>query len=257
LLVGAQLFDRLESLKVSGSGLELTLSREIADLGAPKTAAVLETAGLTSYMDSYEFVHKELAEERYEGARIKSQDALVGRAASIARTQKLDVREVRRMFAEGQPLLRVLALGLMEGDLSLADGATILDAISDSRTANEQYHGLKLAELCWQGLTGSQRSDPRRGAGRPENGCRRHGWSASHGPSARAARRESVAAPSQSRRWWLVDPGSRMTARGRRRSEARGVVPAFIWRVRPALEGARRHRRASALRSARSAARRG
>src|SRR5262249_57033024 len=101
LLVGAQVLDRLESLKVSASGVELTLTREIADLGAPKTAALLETAGLTSYMASYEFIRDELlADEQYEGARIKLQDALVGRASAIARTQKLDVKEVRRMFAE-------------------------------------------------------------------------------------------------------------------------------------------------------------
>jgi hypothetical protein len=159
LLVGPLVLDRLESLKVSGGGLELQLSRGIADLGAPKTAELLETAGLTGYIESYEFIREELADERYEEARIKLQDALVDRAASIARTQKLDAKEVRRMFAEGQPLLRVLALGLIEGDLSLADELTILDAISEPRTANEQYHGLKLAELCWQGL-----GEPKRAA---------------------------------------------------------------------------------------------
>ena len=169
LLVGPRVLDRLESLKVSGSGVELSLSKEIADLGAPKTAALLETAGLTSYMASYEFVRDELADKQYKDARIKLQDALVDRAASIARTQKLDAKEVRRMFAEGQPLLRVLALGLMEGDPSLADASTILDAISAWRTPNEAYHGLKLAKFCWQSLTDSQqqtmlsvaRADPR------------------------------------------------------------------------------------------------
>jgi len=153
LLVAPRLLDRLESLKVSGSGVELSLSKEIANLGAPKTAALLETTGLTSYMQSYEFIREELTDEKYRGARVRLQDALVDRAASIARTQKLDANEVRRMFAEGQPLLRVLALGLMEGDPSLADAHTILDAISAPRMPNEQYHGLKLAQFCWTGLS--------------------------------------------------------------------------------------------------------
>jgi hypothetical protein len=158
LLVAPLVLDRLESLRVSGTGLELNLSREIADLGAPKTAERLETAGLTGYLQSYEFIRDELADQPYQEARIKLQDALVDRAASIARTQKLEAKEVRRIFAEGQPLLRVLALGLMEGDPSLADASIILDAVSASRTANEQYHGLKLAELCWQGLSNSQQA---------------------------------------------------------------------------------------------------
>ena len=47
----------------------------------------------------------------------------------------------------------------MEGDVSLADGASILDAISSSRTPNEQYHGLG-----WRGSAGRVLSEPDRAA---------------------------------------------------------------------------------------------
>jgi hypothetical protein len=54
-------------------------------------------------------------------------------------------------------MMRVLTLGLMQGDPSLADGATILSAIADSRSANEQFQGLKLALLCWHNLTKTEK----------------------------------------------------------------------------------------------------
>ncbi len=49
-------------------------------------------------------------------------------------------------------------MGLMKGDPSLADGATILAAIADPRSPGEQYQGLELAKLCWPQLSKSYRS---------------------------------------------------------------------------------------------------
>ncbi len=60
-------------------------------------------------------------------------------------------------------MMRVLILGLMEGDPSLADAVTIASAIADSRSGNEQYHGLKLALLCWRQLSKSERNALRAG----------------------------------------------------------------------------------------------
>lgn len=62
------------------------------------------------------------------------------------------------MFARGALVTRVLALGLMKGDPLLADGPTVLAAIADPRSANEQYHGMELAKACWSRLPGSYRS---------------------------------------------------------------------------------------------------
>jgi hypothetical protein len=158
LLVIPLVYHRLESVKVSATTVELTLSKAIAEAGAPKTAALLERSGLTGMVESYEFVRRELADPTFLNARIRLQDALVDQAAALSRTQKLDHKEVQRIFHDGSPLLRVLVLGLMEGDTSLADTAEIISAISDSRTANEQYHGLKLAELVWRNLSAGDRS---------------------------------------------------------------------------------------------------
>jgi hypothetical protein len=158
LLVSPLVVDRLESLEVGSGGVELKLSKAISDLGAPRAASQLETSGLTGFVESYEFIRRELQDDRYHDARLRLQDALVERAASLARTEKFDAAEVRRIFAEGSPLLRVLTLGLMEGDPSLSDGPSILSAIAGSRTANEQYHGLKLADMTWLRLTPGERA---------------------------------------------------------------------------------------------------
>jgi hypothetical protein len=69
----------------------------------------------------------------------------------------MNATEVRALFKNGSPMMRVLTLGLMQGDPSLADGPTIVSAIADSRSANEQFQGLTLALLCWHNLARSDR----------------------------------------------------------------------------------------------------
>ena len=91
-------------------------------------------------------LHTVLAGEDVRDARIRLQDHFVEAAAASALVQQYDAAEVQRLFREGPPVVRVLVLGLMLGDPSLADVETIVSAITDSRTANEQYQGLRLAE---------------------------------------------------------------------------------------------------------------
>jgi hypothetical protein len=157
LLVSPLIVGRVERLSVSASGLELQLSREISELGAPKTARVLDRTELAKFAESYAFIHEELSNPAYRNAKVHLQDLLVERAAAISRREKLNAAEVRALFKNGSPMMRVLTLGLMQGDPSLADGATILSAIADSRSANEQFQGLKLALLCWHNLTKAER----------------------------------------------------------------------------------------------------
>ena len=70
----------------------------------------------------------------------------------------MNATEVRALFKNGTPMMRVLTLGLMRGDPSLADELTIVSAIADSRSANEQFQGLTLALLCWHTLARSDRT---------------------------------------------------------------------------------------------------
>jgi hypothetical protein len=157
LLISAFVLHRVERFSVSSSGLEFRLIQEISALGAEKTALVLQRTDLAGFADAYALIHEELRDPAYTAARVHLQDLLVNRSAGVARREKFDDVEVRKLFRDGAPMMRVLALGLMRGDLALADGSTVLAAITDSRTGNEQYQGLLLALDLWRRLPAPDR----------------------------------------------------------------------------------------------------
>ncbi|MGZ6909076.1 MAG: hypothetical protein ACXVJ7_15530 [Acidimicrobiia bacterium] len=156
ILLSPFFLDRLKTFSVNATGFEMELTESIAALGAPGTAAAIAESGLSRLAESYEFAHEELGDE-FIAARIHLQDTLVDKAAGLARRQRLDAGEVRLLFQTGSPLQRVLTLGLFEGDPALVDGRSIVSAVTNSRTGNEQYHGLKLAEAHWARLKGDER----------------------------------------------------------------------------------------------------
>ncbi|MBO0815275.1 MAG: hypothetical protein J2P30_09060 [Actinobacteria bacterium] len=158
LLISPFVITRVERLSVNARGLGLPLTREMAEAGAPDAARILDRTDLGRFAESYAVVHAELESPRFAAARAHLQDLLNQRAAALARTEKFEPGEVRTMFANGSPAPRALALGLMKGDPSLADGATILAAIADPRSPGEQDLGLELAKLCWSHLSKSYRS---------------------------------------------------------------------------------------------------
>jgi hypothetical protein len=156
LIISPFVLARVERFTTPGAALQLT--RDMAGLGAPRAAHIVERTDLARFADSYTFVYKELDDDRYLDAQVHLQDVLVERAAAMARKEKFDAAEVRALAASGSPAMRALALGLMKGDSELADGGTVLAAIADPRSVNEQYQGLELAKLCWPHLTTSYRS---------------------------------------------------------------------------------------------------
>ena len=158
LLISPFVIARVERLSAGPAGYEQQLTREIAEMGAPNTARILESTDLARFAESYAVAGKELGDSRFEAARAHLQGLLVQRAAALAHQEKFEAAEVRTLFANGSPEIRVLAIGLMKGDPSLADGATILAAIADPRSPSEQYQGLELAKVCWPQLSRSYRS---------------------------------------------------------------------------------------------------
>lgn len=157
LIVSPFVIERVEELSVSGTGFQIRLTREIGALGAPKAAKILDRSDLANFAEPYAFIHEELHDPTYRQARAHLQDLLVERAAALARREKFDASEVRTLFKNGSPMIRVLSLGLMRGDSSLADSTTITSAIADSRSGNEQYNGLRLALDYWPRLLKSDR----------------------------------------------------------------------------------------------------
>jgi hypothetical protein len=165
LLVCPFVLQRIQRVSVSTSQVDLWLTTQVGDRGAPEAAAILERTQLGRFAESYAFVHGELDGE-YLGARQHLQDVLVGQAANVAEQEKFDAREVRRLFANGSLIVRVLAIGLMQGDTSLADVDTILSAINDGRSRNEQYQAMVLAQKFWTKLSPAEQSDIRWAIGR-------------------------------------------------------------------------------------------
>ena len=158
LLISPFIIARVERLNANSAGFELPLTQEIAELGAPNAARILDQTDLARFAEAYAVAGKELGDPRFESAKAHLQDLLVRRAAALAHQEKFEAAEVRTLFANGSPEVRVLAVGLMKGDPSLADGATILAAIADPRSPSEQYQGLELAKVCWPQLSRSYRS---------------------------------------------------------------------------------------------------
>lgn len=152
LVISPFVIDRLESVSAGTTSVEVRFTQKVIDLGAPKVAKVLQRTALADLAESYSFVHLELPDDRYHDARVYLQDLLVERAAATAQTEKLDAQEVRTLLSDGSAVIRVLAVGMMSGDPSLADGPSIAAAIGASQSKNEQYHALRLAERCWHRL---------------------------------------------------------------------------------------------------------
>jgi hypothetical protein len=160
LLVSPFVLDRLQR-GPAAVPLDPWITTQVSERGAPQTAAILQRTRLGGFAEAYALVHDELTEPEYRSARLHLQDLLLERAASTARQEILEAREIRRLFANGSVIVRVLVLGLMQGDRSLADVPTIAAALLDSRSKNEQYQGLQLARRCWPSLSLTDRQDVR------------------------------------------------------------------------------------------------
>lgn len=158
LLISPFVVARVERVAVSASGFELPIARQMAGIGAARAARVLDRTELGRFAESYRFIHTELDEERYADALSHLQELLVGQAAELAGAEKFDPAEVRALFASDDQATRVLALGLMKGAPDMADGATLLTAIADPKSASEHYQGLALVKICWPHLSKTYRT---------------------------------------------------------------------------------------------------
>jgi len=91
-------------------------------------------------------------------SRTAQMDDLASRARELAATASFTQEDVHRTFESGTEGRRVMALALMQGDASLADFDIVLNAITDSRSAFEQYVALGVANLMVASLNPAQRT---------------------------------------------------------------------------------------------------
>lgn len=158
LLIMPTVVDRIRTQRLGQ--FEVQLVRQIAG-SARGAAQTLQRLGLGRELDAYATVYTELRGPELKDVRGMVLDRIVDRVAGAARVEKFDKDEVKAMFTEGTPVVRVLALGLMEGDPSLVDAAVLLEAVSRSSSGNEQYHALRLVRDQWSRLSPAERANLR------------------------------------------------------------------------------------------------
>jgi hypothetical protein len=153
LIIAPFVIDRLERVAVGGAGFEIGLSRDVAEQGAPKAAAIIDRSDFAQLIEAYGVLREVLPDPAYTNARSYVQDVLLQRAATIAQREKFDASEIRALLANGTPIMRVMVLGLMGGDPSLADAPSLAEAIAKPATRTEQFAALQLADRLWERFT--------------------------------------------------------------------------------------------------------
>ncbi|MFJ2805808.1 hypothetical protein [Kitasatospora sp. NPDC087271] len=83
-------------------------------------------------------------------------EGVVAEVRSTARRSALTADQVRALYADGSEGRRIQALALMQGDPSLADLPSLLDAIERPRSGFEQYHALLAARGLLSRLPGAE-----------------------------------------------------------------------------------------------------
>jgi hypothetical protein len=153
LIIAPFVIDRLERVSVGGTGFEIGLSRDVAEQGAPKTAAIIDRSDFAQLIEAYGVLREVLPDPAYTEARSYVQDVLLQRAATIAQREKFDANEIRTLLANGSPIMRVMVLGLMGGDPALVDAPALAESIAKPATRTEQYAALQLAQRLWERFT--------------------------------------------------------------------------------------------------------
>ncbi|HEY4421487.1 MAG TPA: hypothetical protein VGN22_18315 [Pseudonocardia sp.] len=150
LLIVAVVLPRLSEFDVRTDGVSLKLTQEAAASGAPIAATVMESSGLSRFAIAYEIVHADLrGDPGLDRARVHLQDVLVERARAMAFGSKIPAAEVRALFLEGSPVLRILGIGFMKGDPSTADVGLLASAVAAPASPNEQFQALAVIEQLW------------------------------------------------------------------------------------------------------------
>lgn len=156
LVIMPSIVDRIRSMRLGE--FEVHLVRQIAAT-ARRTADTLRALGMEKQLDAYATIYTELRGPELKAVRGEILDRIVQRVANASAVEKFDKDEIRDLFFTGSPIVRVLALGLMEGDPSLLDSQVLLTAINTSLTGNEQYHALRVIRNGWGQLSQTQRGE--------------------------------------------------------------------------------------------------
>jgi hypothetical protein len=160
LILLSALGDRIEALEIGGARLNLrdlardrlALADQKAAAGDPTASRELRHQGLALARLANEYAHRRRT-MRSGPRRTAALEHIVEQLGRLAQEHPFDPAVVWDWFDRGKPEARITAIGLMHGDENLRDLFVALSAIEDSRSAFEQFHGLRLAWEMLPGLT--------------------------------------------------------------------------------------------------------
>lgn len=148
----ALLGDRVQALELGGAKLSLrdvarnrfAVARERELAGDAKGAIELRRQGLALERLANQYAYRRRS-MRGGHQRTQMLEHIVVQLTQLAKDHTFDPMDVWDWFNRGKPEARISAIGLMHGDQRLRDIFVALDAIEHSRSAFEQFHGLRLA----------------------------------------------------------------------------------------------------------------
>jgi hypothetical protein len=164
-MVVAMLGDRVQSVELCGVKLSIrdmarqtfALARQAERRGDEESAGRLRA--VAAELDALARGYRRLRRTMRAGdERTRALEHVMTAARGLAKSDELEPTDVVTWFDEGTEEARITALGLMQGNARLRDFEAALDAIDDSRSAFEQYHGLRLAEMMAPELTPTERA---------------------------------------------------------------------------------------------------
>src|SRR6266699_449148 len=164
LALVAALGDRVEALELGSAKLGLrdlardrfALARVKEAEGDAPAAAELRHQALALERLANEYAHRRRT-MRGGPRRTGILEHIMRQLALLAKEHQFDPVDVWDWFNRGKPEARITAIGLMHGDRQIRDLFVALDAIEDSRSAFEQFHGLRLAHEMLPDLSSLER----------------------------------------------------------------------------------------------------
>lgn len=164
----AVLGDRVERFEFGGATLRLrsaaadryALAEQAEERGDSADAAQLRAEARTLLEAARPILtdyHSARATMDPGSDRVRSLEQIMARARNLATAHSFAPEEVRRWLTNGKDEERITALGLMQADASVRDFDAALSAITEPRSAFEQYHAMRLAKQMIDDLTPEQR----------------------------------------------------------------------------------------------------
>jgi hypothetical protein len=152
LLLLAALGNRIQVIELGGAKLtlrdlanqRLALADEKEAAGDHPAATDLRRQGLALARLANEYAHQR-RRMRSGPRRTAILEDIISQLGELAQEHQFDPVAVWEWFDRGKPEARITAIGLMHGDKNLRDPFVALSAIEASKSAFEQFHGLRLA----------------------------------------------------------------------------------------------------------------